>query len=143
MSRQLDPSDASLERFEDDLRRRAGQPPRRSPREAAAAVRARIVADRPAVPRGLPAWGWGLAATGALAVVWLLAGVPTRYASAPAGSGAGSAPTPAGEVAAGPTMPGATTTLADGQVLIWLDERTPLYMTFAPPPGGARLGGGS
>ena len=30
---------------------------------------------------------------------------------------------------------------AEGQVLIWLDEKTPLYMTFQAPEGPARNGG--
>lgn len=30
---------------------------------------------------------------------------------------------------------------AEGQVLIWLDEETPLYMTFQAPEGDERKGG--
>jgi hypothetical protein len=136
-----DGPDDGLAGFERALREQAGRAPRRSGADAAAAVRARLSGAGKA-RRGLrPAWGWSLATTGALAALLLVAGVTGRFGSED--SDATTAP-PAGPAVAalGPSSP----TLGNGEVLIWLDERTPLYMTFAPPsPGdrGAGSGGGS
>lgn len=139
-----DERDDGLAGFERALRERAARAPRRSGAEAAAAVRVRLSGAGDA-QRGLrPAWGWSLAtigATGALAALLLVAGVTGRFGPEP---GDTTPQPPAGPAVA--ALGAASTTLGNGEVLIWLDERTPLYMTFAPPsPGdrGAGSGGGS
>ena len=105
------------ERFDQALREWAARPPRRSPAEAAQAVAA-AVAARPAHRR----LAVGLAAACVLAVGAVLAvrGLHSNRVAREAGT-----------VLAAPV-------LRDGQVLIWLDHETPLYMTFAAPGNGAR-----
>lgn len=103
--------------FEDRWRTWAARPPRTSPAAAAAAVRERL--RRPAPHR----WWLPAAAAAALTVTALLSVRslgPPRPASTPS--------SPAGAEA---TMP-----LGEGEVLLWLDEDTPLYMTYQQPSGG-------
>lgn len=108
--------DRKLKDFEERFRRWAQRPPDTPPEEAA-----RRVVDR------LPAQGatfrpWhGLAAAAVLALVvtsWLLLGP-------------GGTPTPTPPI--GETAVAESAHPADSdEVLLWLDESTPLYMTFAP-----------
>jgi hypothetical protein len=107
-----------LDRFDDALREWARHPPRTSPADAAGAVTTAIAADR---RRRATRWS-ALAAAAALAMaasVTLLwqpaereATVVVRDHVAPDG-------------------------LAEGVVLMWLDDETPLYMTFQLPGNGA------
>ncbi len=101
------------ERFVSAWKRWAQQPPQRSPAEAAANVAMRLSKR----PRSQP-W-WLLAAAVivlavALAVHWTV--VSRRTPDAEAGNGAHE-----------------ISPLGEGEVLIWLDDKTPLYMTFQPP----------
>jgi hypothetical protein len=118
--------------FEQALRARAARPPETSPAAAAAAVRERLKSADRNVRITLPAWGWGLAAVALALALGTLGrlGEPRL------------APEPPPQIALVASTTGGTT-LRDGQVLIWLDERTPLYMNFAPPGGGSAPGGGS
>ncbi len=102
--------------FEDRWREWASHPPHRSPASAARAVRTRL--SRPPAPR----W-WLPAAAAALAVTALLS---VRSLGPPG-------PVPASLPLAGAE---ATPPLGDGEVLIWLDKDTPLYMTYQQPSGG-------
>lgn len=141
MSERDDEPDDRLAALEQALREHAARTPRTDGPTAAAAVRARLRGERVGSEARGPAWGWGLAAAGAAAGALLVAFVTARFEAAP--SIAPLAPS------AGPTVaalaPGSTA-LGTGEVLIWLDARTPLYMTFAPPSSGDRgagTGGGS
>ncbi len=105
------------ERFINAWRNWAQQPPRRPPAEAAANVAGRLSKR----PRSQP-W-WVLAAAVivlavALAVHWTT--VSRRTPHAGVGNGAHE-----------------ISPLGEGEVLIWLDEKTPLYMTFQPPEEAA------
>jgi len=108
------------DRFDEALRAWAEQPPRLAPTAAARAVVERL-GDRGRRPPRL-AWALATAAAVVLAAVGM---VVVRVASPPL------APPQVGMVLATPT-------LSEGQVLIWLDDRTPLYMTYAAPEGGTR-----
>ncbi len=109
--------------FEDRWRRFAYRPARRSAAEAAA--RAVEAARRAPAPRTIP---WAFATAGAL----LIAGAALTVRLA-VRSGGG--PAPVGTASASAPIP-------SGTVLLWLDEETPLYMTFqSPEDSGA--GGGS
>ncbi len=109
------------DRFEQAWRRWATRPPRRTPAMAARAVRASLPPRRPA----RVAWAAALAAATAvmLALVTVLV-----HETTPA------RPAQAGTVVEAPQ-------LGSGEVLLWLDAETPLYMTFASngadAPGGA------
>lgn len=125
-----------MDRFDAELRAWAGQPPARPPAAAAHEIAARIEGRRAPAPRFHPGWAWtaaGLAA--AVGIAALL-----RVGDTPPASLAPTAPSIAAGVA--PRHAGGTT-LAEGQVLIWLDPETPLYMNFAPPAGERNPGGGS
>ncbi len=125
-----------IERFDSELRAWAGRPPARTPAAAAREIAARIEGRRTPAPRFHPGWAWtaaGLAA--AVGIAGLL-----RVGDAPPASLAPTAPSGAAGVA--PLHPGGAA-LAEGQVLIWLDSETPLYMNFAPPAGERNPGGGS
>jgi hypothetical protein len=108
------------QQFDKALRAWAERPPRSSGGEAARAVAAAVTARRTHPPR--LAWAMATAAALALAVsgALVLRGLRTQGAVREAGV-----------VLSAPA-------LADGQVLIWLDDETPLYMTFATPGNGVR-----
>lgn len=125
-------SNGALAAFEQALRERAARPPDTSPAAAAAAIRERLKSLDGGSRIVMPAWGWGIVAVGLALAVGTLGRL----------GGPGLAPEPPPQVALVAPAP-AGTTLGDGQVLIWLDERTPLYMNFAPPAGGSDSGGGS
>lgn len=103
------------ERFDDALRAWAERPPRLSPTVAARTVAARV--DQPR--RHSPRLVWSLATAAAVALA--AAGVALVQLSAPT---AGSRQV--GMVLTAPA-------LNEGQVLIWLDDCTPLVMTYAAP----------
>jgi len=111
-------------RFEREWREWLNRPVRRSP-EAAGAQVSELVRTR--LRRGRPVWASFATAAAAVAV---LAGTviffPRRI------------PT---DVPSGISRPGAVSEPAQpGEVLIWLDEDTPLYMHFLPPAieGGSK-----
>ncbi len=100
--------------FEQAWKRWSAQPPRQSPADAAATVAFRI-RQRPAVHRS----NWYLAAAAAVllalvgtVVVWR----PVRKTIQPQ------------QESQQASLP-----LGKGEVLIWIDEQTPLYMTFQTP----------
>ena len=100
--------------FEQAWKRWATQPPRQSPADAAAVIASRI-RQQPAGRRP----NWYLAA--AAAVLFALVGTvvvwrPVRTAPQPQ-----------------PESQQASLPLKKGEVLIWIDEQTPLYMTFQAP----------
>ena len=133
MSAERDPR---MERFDSELRAWAARPTTRPPAAAARQIAARIAGRPVPAPRFHPGWAWsaaGLAA--AVGIAGLL-----RFGGAPR---AGLPPAPSSQSATlMPPQPGAAA-LAEGQVLIWLDPETPLYMNFAPPAGERKSGGGS
>lgn len=111
----MTPEDRRMQELEDRFRSWAQRPPETAPDEAARRVTARLTGR----PSSFRPWH-GLAAAAVLALViaasWLLVfDEPTP-----------STPTLQAE-ATDPVHP----TDSD-QVLMWLDESTPLYMTFAP-----------
>lgn len=110
--------DRNLQDFEERFRRWARRPPRTPAEEAA-----RRVADRLPPRRESPFRAWpGLAAAAVLLLglaLWLVLGPATEPPAQP--------PVLRAEIDE-PVHP------ADSnEVLLWLDESTPLYMTFAPP----------
>jgi hypothetical protein len=107
-------------RFDEEWRRRAARPPGKSPAAAAAEVRARL-------SRQASAHLWRLPAAAVL-VLALTAFLGVRLLNPPK-----TVPAPARVVG-----PVAVAPLAEGQVLIWLDEETPLYMTCQQPTGESR-----
>ena len=108
------------ERFDEALRDWGGRPPRLDSASAAAAVASRLRERRRHPPRLV----WALATTAAVALA-AVGVLVVQVATPPIG------PQQVGMVAATPT-------LTEGQVLIWLDEETPLYMPYAAPGNGAR-----
>ncbi|HSM50800.1 MAG TPA: hypothetical protein VLA75_05305, partial [Thermoanaerobaculia bacterium] len=118
-------------RFDEAFRAWAARPPARPASAAAREIRGRLTA-RPGTARPLLG-GWAWATAGVLVVAAGLGGL-LRFG----GSGPGAEAPPA----ASATLPAAAP-LGDGEVLIWLDAETPLFMTFAPPPGGRSAGGGT
>jgi hypothetical protein len=130
MSESQDPMD----RFDRELREWAARPPALGPaaagREVARRIAGGVTAARPA--RWLRRdWAWVAAGLVAVVGVYGLLRSTARPAPAPQ-LAAGVAPLPPG---GGP--------LPEGQVLIWLDSQTPLYMSFAPPREGRAQGGDS
>jgi hypothetical protein len=112
------------EEFENAWKSWAQLPPRQSPAEAASRVRSLIEQRR---RRRQPPWLFAAAAavivaTAALTVHWVRLSPPTIPSPAPAVS------------QAAPQM-------GEGQVLMWIDDKTPLYMTFQPPEGQPANGG--
>ena len=110
--------DRNVQDFEERFRRWAGRPPTTSPEEAA-----RRVADRVPPHRETPLRAWpGLAAAAVLLLglgLWLWFGpVPSRSPQPPVFQAEMDEPVH-------PTD--------SNEVLLWLDESTPLYRTFAPP----------
>jgi hypothetical protein len=105
-----DPEDRFIEAWKQWARR----PPARSPAEAAAAVSGRLT-----VRRERPYW-WALAAAAALTLTIAMAvhwSIIIRRAGPPGAN-----------ITRQETAP-----MGNGEVLIWLDEQTPLYMNFQPP----------
>ena len=111
-----DPED----RFVEAWKKWARRPPKQSPAEAAAAVSRRLPA------RQERRYWWALAAAAALTVTIALAfhwSDFVRRAGSPGANVSRQDATPMG----------------NGEVLIWLDEETPLYMNFQPPENGQVL----
>jgi hypothetical protein len=109
------------DRFTEAWRRWVNRTPRLSPAEAAARVGARIAAQGPSQrPR------WFLAA--AAAVLLVVTGVTVLWRH-------GRLVEPPTQTAVDQARP-----LGKGEVLIWLDEQTPLYMTFQEPESGTGKG---
>lgn len=107
--------------FEERWRRWAYRPARRSAAEAAA--RAVETARRGPASRTVP---WVFATAGALLIAGAV--LTVRLGIRPGGE-----PAPAAAVASAP--------ISSGTVLLWLDEETPLYMTFQPPEDSGASGG--
>lgn len=107
-----------LERFDDALRDLACRPPRTSPAEAARAVAGAIRAERRRRTTRVSALAAAAAVVLALsaALLWQPGRRPETVAIA---------------------GHSASTGLGEGVVLMWLDEETPLYMTFQLPGDGA------
>jgi ferric-dicitrate binding protein FerR (iron transport regulator) len=112
------------EQFEDAWKKWAQLPPRQSPAEAASRVRSMIEQRR---RQRQPPWLFAAAAAVlvaaiALTVHWVRLSPQTV-----------------------PSQPAAvlqeTPQLGEGQVLMWIDDDTPLYMTFQPPEGQQARGG--
>jgi hypothetical protein len=114
---------APEERFEKAFKKWAEKPPRVSP-EAAAARMASLIRARQ--PRRQPRWAFAAAAAALFGVV----AVAFHWARL-------SAPPAAPAVAIVQEAP----PLGEGEVLMWLDKDTPLYMTFQPPAEGRGKGG--
>ncbi len=112
------PEDDGLDdRFAQAWKRWAAQPPRQSPAEAAAGVALRIRQRR-----GQQLSSWMLAAAAAI----LLAAVSTTILWKPART----------VPSAQPINEQGTLAPGKGEVLLWIDEQTPLYMTFQAPEEG-------
>ncbi len=112
------------ERFEEAWREWTRRPPRQAPAEAAARVGSLI---REGQRRRQPRWAIAAAAAVlfaaiAVAVHW------TRLSYQPG------LPQPVPAVREAPQLGG-------GEVLMWIDKDTPLYMTFQPPDEGQAKGG--
>jgi len=128
-------------RFDEAFRAWAARPPDRPPAAAAREIRARITARpdiaRPDTARPRTAWppryGWAWATAGVLVLAVGLGGLLRIGRSGP-----GTEASPVASAALQAAAP-----LGDGEVLIWLDAETPLFMNFAPPPGGRSAGGGT
>ncbi len=117
------PEDDGLnDRFVQAWKRWAALPPRQSPAEAAAGVALRIRQRR-----GRRRSSWMLAAAAAI----LLAAVGTTILWRPARTVPHALPVTEQETMA----PG------KGEVLLWIDEQTPLYMTFQAPEEDQGQGG--
>ncbi len=114
-------SDDSEERFTEAWRQWATRPPRRSPAEAAAAVSSRLPLRRERT------YWWALAAAASLTVTIAFSihwSALVRHAAPPEAT-----------IKLEETRP-----MGNGEVLIWLDEQTPLYMNFQPPGNGQASG---
>jgi hypothetical protein len=107
--------------FEEKWREWSRRPPRKSAAFAAAEVKRELRGHRAPVHR------WRVPAAAAAVAVCGYIGVRLLNPPAPA-------PVPPPAVV---TVPAAAP-LNDGQVLIWLDSETPLYMTYQETPGGSR-----
>ena len=107
--------------FEEKWRAWSGRPPRKSAAFAAAEVKRRLRQGQTSDQR----WRIPVAAAAAITLCgWL--GVRLLNPPKPA-------PVPAPADVAAAAAP-----LDDGQVLIWLDSDTPLYMTYQNVTGGSR-----
>lgn len=129
-----------MRRFEERWREWSRRPPRQNPSQAAHRVITRLdeVSRVSTSDLGFGSWTSRLLAATALvalaAGLWLLLpGLPLSLSGPDSQT-----PDPGVEATETPVM-------ADGVVLIMLDDETPLYMTFAPPQGepGAGKGEGS
>ena len=115
--------DKAVQLFEERWREWAGRPPKTSPAAAAQEVVASLGARRQRRrPRLLVAAAAVLVAVGGIAI--------HRGMRSP------------GEPVVVETAV-ETPALGAGEVLMWLDEETPLYMTFQAPDGGSPNGGTS
>lgn len=133
MSEERDPR---MARFDSELRAWAARATARTPAAAARQITTRIEGRPARAPRFHPGWAWtaaGLAAAVGIAGLLRVGGAPPT----------GLPPAPPGRSAALTNLQPSAGALADGQVLIWLDPETPLYMNFAPPAGERKPGGGS
>ena len=101
----------SEQEFEEQWRDWATRPPSRTPRQAAEAVRGRLGPRH----RGHRVQ-WAVAA--AAAVILVAAGLALHLITGSSGK-----PTVVESAITGPS-------LGPGEVLMWLDQETPLYMTF-------------
>jgi hypothetical protein len=129
MSEPQDPMD----RFDQALRDLAARPTALGPAAAARAVARRIAGGAPGArpaPRLRRGWAW--TAAGLLAAAGLVGLLRSGEVPGPLPRATDVAPLPPGGGA-----------LPEGQVLIWLDPRTPLYMSFAPPRAARPHGGDS
>jgi hypothetical protein len=115
---------APEERFDAAFRKWTERPPRLSPGAAAARV-ASLIRERR--PRRQPRWALGAAAAALFAVV----AVAIHWATLST-----TPPVPPVVVAVQETP-----RLGEGEVLMWLDKDTPLYMTFQPPAEDRGKGG--
>lgn len=109
-------SDHRQDRFDETFRHWAGRPPSTPPQ-----VAARQVMGRLSEPRG-QRWsmgGWLPAASAAAALALVLV--------------VGWATLPAGPEPSSPDRETLLPPLDENVVLLWLDDRTPLYLTVAPP----------
>jgi ferric-dicitrate binding protein FerR (iron transport regulator) len=106
--------------FEQAWKQYARRPPRLSAAEAAHRVRNRLSTRSP-VPNY-----WGFAAAAALVLAAALVVLWTTLPDRPAKPG----PIAESSVEQAP--------LSNGEVVMWLDDRTPLYMTFQAPNDGAQ-----
>ncbi len=107
-----DPEDRFIEAWKEWSQR----PPTRSPAEAAAAVSSRLNARRERT------YWWALAAAAVLTVTIALVAHWSTFIRRTGSPGA--------------NISHETTPMGNGEVLIWLDEKTPLYMNFQPPENG-------
>ncbi len=112
-----------VEGFEEAWRNWVRRPPQRSPAEAATRITA-LIRERRRRRRAIWASAAAAVLVVAVAVVLRWAGLPTRLAPVQPATPAQEAPQ-----------------LGQGEVLMWLDEDTPLYMTFQPPEQGEAKGG--
>jgi hypothetical protein len=109
------------ERFDEALKAFAARTPRQAPAEAAA-----IISRQIRQPRQYRITDWALTTAAAC----LLAAVGTTLLwKTPRDLSTDSSPLYAG------VQP-----LSQGEVLLWIDEETPLYMTFQPPDGYSEKG---
>jgi len=115
---------APEERFEDAFKRWAERPPRLSPEQAAARM-ASLIRERQ--QRRQPRWAFAAAAAALFAVV-AVAFHWARLSTLP--------PAPQPVIAVQEAPP-----LGEGEVLMWLDKDTLLYMTFQPPAEDRGKGG--
>ena len=107
------------EQFEKAWKKWTERPTRQSPAEAAARIGTMIRERRPS-PQ--PLWAYAAAA-----VLLVAIGVALHWSRLP------DQPVPAQPAAVVRDAP----QLGQGEVLMWLDKETPLYMTFQAPEGGA------
>jgi hypothetical protein len=117
VERQTDPE----RRFEERWLRWARRPPRLAPEEAA-----RRVSDALQQRRARRSASLALVAAAAVLAVALPLSLPRTP------------PTPA--LDGGPAAGTAQVGLGENQVLIWIDEETPLYMTFQAPEAAPQAG---
>ncbi len=114
----MNAEDDPLTGFEQAWKEWVQRPPETSAATAAERV---VAAARASRVRRRPRWIMAAAAAAALVVAGFTAHFALRWQTEP--------------VSTAMVAP-AVAPLGSGEVLIWLDDDTPLYMTFQPPPGG-------